>query len=219
MRLISGFTSTLRSISFVPFGPGCGGREDVAERARIVVDRGDVRRPLDGVVVDPRREPEAVAVPGHGEQRAEAGVVRALHAGAPVIRDRVARRLDRLARPQQPFPLRLVGARAGDADREQDDRRVHDVAAVAPPVASDQAEDPAGGRASAHELEHDRRGDEGRERVREQARPRAPEAEREQRDAGHHGNGERDQERLPERAKRRLAPGHERPDSHQQQQR
>ena len=75
---------------------------------------------------------------------------------------------------------------------------MYDVAAVTPPIARDQPEDPAGGCSPPHELEHDRRDDERAERVREQAGPRAAETKREQRHAGHYRDSERAEECLPE---------------------
>ena len=51
---------------------------------------------------------------------------------------RVAGHRERLARRQLPLDDGVVGARAGDPDREQHDRDMHDVPAVAAPVAPDQ---------------------------------------------------------------------------------
>ena len=61
--------------------PGeCGLREDVAQRARIVVDGRLVRRALDEVVVHAGVEVEPLAVTGHRNDSAVAVVVRAFHA-------------------------------------------------------------------------------------------------------------------------------------------
>src|SRR5207253_4822006 len=135
-------------------------------------------RPLDGVDVLARIERRDVrAAAPDVDERPEAGPVRALRADESGVRERVPGSLDRLAGLEHSLALGLVRARAGDADRDQDDGSVDDVAAVAAPVSRNQTEDASCGRAAAHELEHDRGGDEGGERVREQARPRAPEAE------------------------------------------
>ncbi len=55
------------------------------------------------------------------------------------IREPVVADGHRLAGAQLLLFHLVVGARADDADREQDDRRVHDVPAVAPPVAARRA--------------------------------------------------------------------------------
>src|SRR6185437_2418583 len=127
---------------------------------------GLVRLAFDGIVVFAWAEVEALPVAGDGEERPKAGVVRAFDVCEPGVPERVPGRLDRLAGLQHPLALGLVRARAGDADRKEDDRRMDDIAAVAAPVAGDQPEDPSRRRAAAHELEHDRSPDEGRERVR-----------------------------------------------------
>ena len=172
-----------------------GDREEVAEGARVVVDRHLVRDLLlDRVVVLARMERRDVgAAAGHVDGRADGRARSALLRREPPVGERVAGHLHRLAGTERPLAHRLVGARAGDPDREHDDGRVDDVAAVPAPVPRHEhrerpppplARDRAARRRAAHELEHDRRGDERGEGVREQARRRAAEAEREQHDAG-----------------------------------
>ena len=94
-----------------------------------------------------------------------------------------------------------------------------EIAAVAAAVASDEPDQGAGGACTTPELERDRHGHERGERVREQAGGRRAQAERDQRDTGDDRRRERQEKHLAERAQRRPAPGDERPDPHQQEER
>src|SRR5207247_5979854 len=103
------------------------------------------------------------------------------------IRERVARDSHRLPRLQPALADGLVRARAGYSDREQDDRRMDDVATVPPPVLADETDDRARRAAAAHELEHDRSEHECGEGVGEQ--PRRGRARSEERRVGKEWRG------------------------------
>ena len=82
--------------------------------------------------------PRLLAVPADREVRAHLGRVRRLALGQLLEGDGVAGDGERLARRELALDDRVVGARAGDPDREQHDRDVDDVAAVAAAVAADE---------------------------------------------------------------------------------
>ena len=143
---------------------------------------------------------------------------------------RVAGDRHRLALLQVRDPRRAVGARARDADREQHDREVDDVAAVAAPVARhERAErvEPASSAPSAlprprpaDELDHDRREREDRERVRRRAPGRSsPRPARAARRPSTTATANGIDEARPSARSEVAPPGDERPDPHQQEQR
>ena len=148
--------------------------------------------------------------------------------GEVAIGQRVAADRERVAARELPLDDRVVRARAGDADREQHDRGVDDVSAVASPVPPDEA---AEGRRDAlareraprgrpaDELEADRREHERREGVRDQPGDRRAGAEQDQDGTGRERDPGGPGEDAREPAQRGAAPGDERPDPHQQEQR
>jgi hypothetical protein len=124
--------------------------------------------------------------------------------GRPDVREGVAADLHRLAGSKRPLACRPVEARAGDADREQHDCGVDDVAAVPAPVSPYELEEgarprstrdrPAGLR-SGHELDGDRGEHERREAIDEEAEERrarsGQDEERTRRDRSRRRPGER----------------------------
>ena len=115
------------------------------------------------------------------EHRADLGRVRAVALGELPVGECVAPDRERLAAREPALDDGVVGARARHADREQHDRRVDDVAAVATPVSPHEAPEGPRDRLAreraprgrpAHELDDDRGEDERRERVRDQPRDR-----------------------------------------------
>ena len=114
---------------------------------------------------------------------------------------------------------RLVGARARNADGEQQHGCMDEVAPVAAAVSPDEPEKRPGRAGAAHELVHDRCQDERREGVGEQPRRGRAEAGCDQGDAGHGGDSEWNEEHAAKCPKRRPPPGDERADPHQQQER
>ena len=125
----------------------------------------------------------------------------------PAIGDRVAGDGHRLPDRELLLAHGAVGTRTRDADREQHDRRVDDVTAVASTVVGDQLEERAGCARSAHELDHDRGQHEGRERVGDQARTRGARACCDQGGAGEERDAKRPAQRLQQCTHRSSAPG------------
>src|SRR6266540_6675367 len=100
------------------------------------------------IVLSGRERAQRVAPAPNVEQSPRLRRVRglALHERAvlePVVADR-----QRLPGTELLCAHLVVRARASDADRQQDDRRVHDVPAVAPPVPRDQLRERTGPRAA-----------------------------------------------------------------------
>ncbi len=201
---------------------------------QVVRPDSDLRRDLgvgagDRVGVLARlQRPEGPTVPAHQQMRPYLGGMRRVALGQALERDRVARHREGLTGRELPLHDRVVRARAGDPDREQDDCDMDDVPAVAAAVAPDQREEcsrprlarqrPPRSRA-AHELEPDRGEHERSERVGDQTGDRRAGAEADEHDAGHDGDHEGPEEGSPEAAQRGPTPGDQRADAHQEEQR
>ena len=131
------------------------------------------REVADAVVVDLRGRERAVRAAADRAARPRSRASGRSRDGRrvlePLVRERVAGDRASSARVSSCCSLDgRVGARAGDADREQHDRRVDDVAAVAPAVARDELEQRAGRPGAADELDDDRRQHERAEGVGDQ---------------------------------------------------
>ena len=83
--------------------------------------------------------PDPLAVLGHGDAGAQFDVIRGAPLDAVQVRQRVTADPHRVARPELLDLRGAVGARSGDADREQHNCCVDDVPAVAAPVAGDES--------------------------------------------------------------------------------
>ena len=176
----------------------------------LLLDRIEVLPGLD--------DPEVAPVALHVDPGPQLAGVRAHPLRRPQVREGVARHFETLAAGQTALPDRVVrGAR--DADRQQDDRGVHDVAAVPAPVSADERRErasatPALERAprprAAHELVADRAEHERGERVREEPHGRGARTEREQDDRDSRSDPGRPRERRAERAERGAPPRNER---------
>ena len=166
---------------------GRGSRADADLGRDLRIGAGDLVRVLARL-----ERAEILAVAAHEQVRAHLGGVRRVALRQRCVGDLVAGDRERLPPRELALDDRVVGARAGDPDREQDDRDVDDVAAVAAPVAADQRGERAGPRLArerlarlraADELEPDRGEHERREGVRDQSRDRRAGPEDEQHDA------------------------------------